>query len=152
MESVETTVVIPNLLPNKDDSVDLPHPLVPHKSTVTDSFLSLILQARRKSAFWFGPTYLYEERASHTTLRNFSLETTMVVWVLYNSKGMLLRVASKILGFSISTSFTREGAFSSLSAVSDLDASKNSLLITLNTLLLILKAWRALHPMSWRVP
>lgn len=28
---------------NKDDSVDLPHPLVPHKSTVTDSFLSLIL-------------------------------------------------------------------------------------------------------------
>lgn len=30
-------------LTNKDDRVDLPHPLVPHNSTVTDSFLSLIL-------------------------------------------------------------------------------------------------------------
>jgi len=28
---------------SKDDRVDLPHPLVPHKSIVTDSFLSLIL-------------------------------------------------------------------------------------------------------------
>jgi len=28
---------------SKDDKVDLPHPLVPHKSIVTDSFLSLIL-------------------------------------------------------------------------------------------------------------
>jgi hypothetical protein len=28
---------------SKDDKVDLPHPLVPHKSIATDSFLSLIL-------------------------------------------------------------------------------------------------------------
>jgi hypothetical protein len=38
---------------SKDDKVDLPHPLVPHKSIVTDSFLSLILigtygKAKRK--------------------------------------------------------------------------------------------------------
>uniref|UniRef100_A0A0A9FEA2 Uncharacterized protein n=1 Tax=Arundo donax TaxID=35708 RepID=A0A0A9FEA2_ARUDO len=100
MESVETTVVIPNLLPSKDDRVDLPHPLVPHKSIVTDSFLSLILQARSKSAFWLGPTYLYKERASHTTLKNSSLEVTTVVWFLYNSNGMLLLLLSKVSGFS----------------------------------------------------
>jgi len=68
IESVETTVVTPNLLPcsidtrvennvhgekisskyhtSNEDKVDLPQPLVPQRRIVTDSFRSLILEKK----------------------------------------------------------------------------------------------------------
>jgi hypothetical protein len=40
---MDKTLMLDHIHTSKDDKVDLPHPLVPHNSTVTDSFLSLIL-------------------------------------------------------------------------------------------------------------
>ena len=52
--SVDIMEWIPRRLARRDAKVDFPQPLVPHKSIVTESLLSLILHAVEKSTSCLG--------------------------------------------------------------------------------------------------
>lgn len=111
----------------------------------------LYLQARSKSALWLRPTYLYRARASQTMSKKRSRETTTVVSLLYNSKG-IPQVVSTFSWIKSLVTFAWSNPPVSLDSYSALDgirqsfelvasdgksSTEDSSLITSNTLRLI---------------
>lgn len=121
----------------------------------------IYLQAISKSALWLGPTYLYCSRATQMTSKKRFLETTAVVSLLYDSKGipLLLSTRSPTDWFVIlawAEPLVISCSISSLDGVipkSELVASGGKLpsvhLITSNTLLLICKIKEDKYMVCW---